>query len=295
MDEGMSESPSVSIVVPHYRQKDALRRCLACLQQQDYAGRIAVYVVDNSEPYALADVAQEFPACIFLHEGKPGSYHARNAALAKITEGVVAFTDADCRPRPDWVRQGVAALLADDKNGLAAGRVQVTPLRTPPSLLDFLEMATAFRQHDYVREGFAATANMFTRRRMFDALGLFDGSLRSGGDFNWGHRVHDAGYALAYAPLAIVEHNARDAEEFRNKALRLAAARRDRHLPWWDMPWLALCAALPWWLIKRLLPFTHEQLSPGRKALLLVYGVYTRWQWTMYYIRFRLLGGESPR
>jgi GT2 family glycosyltransferase len=291
----MSELPAVSVIVPHYRHEACLRRCLVGLQQQDYAGRVTVFVVDNSEKYALENMAQEFPDFVFLHSAEAGSYHARNLALAQVSEGIVAFTDADCRPRADWIRQGVTVLMQDAKRGLAAGRVEVMPLQSPPSFLDFLEMATAFRQHDYVREGFAATANLFTWRRLFDELGLFDGSLKSGGDFNWGHRVHDAGYVLAYAPEAVVEHDARDAAEFRNKARRLAAARRDRKLPWWDMPWLALCAALPWWLIKRLLPYTHPQLTVPRKVMLLVFGVYTRWQWTLYYIQYRLFGGVSPR
>jgi hypothetical protein len=60
-----------------------------------------------------------------------------------------------------------------------------------------------------VTEGFGATANLFTRRYVFEAVGGFDARLKSCGDREWGMRVRDAGYRLAYSDTARVFHPAR--------------------------------------------------------------------------------------
>ena len=65
-------------------------------------------------------------------------------------------------------------------------------------------------QKKYVRRGhYAATANAFTWKRILDEVGVFDETLRSGGDAEWGKRVHQHGYNVLYADGARVYHPAR--------------------------------------------------------------------------------------
>lgn len=53
------------------------------------------------------------------------------------------------------------------------------------------------------------TANLFTRCEVLCEIGAFNASLKSGGDYEWGKRVHAAGYAHVYADDVRVDHPAR--------------------------------------------------------------------------------------
>lgn len=81
---------------------------------------------------------------------------------------------------------------------------------------------------------FAVTANVFTAAAVMALIGPFDDRLQSGGDADWGKRVHAAGYELVYAPEAVVRHPARPT--FRALVVaadRVARGRNDRwrHAP----------------------------------------------------------------
>ena len=66
-----------------------------------------------------------------------------------------------------------------------------------PTAAELHDMALGFRQSRYVTElGFAATANMATWKTVFDAVGPFDPSLKSSGDFEWGRRAQASGFAI---------------------------------------------------------------------------------------------------
>ena len=74
------------------------------------ADRFDVVVVDNA---STEDVAAAVPAderFTLLVEPRRGSYAARNTGLGVARGEVLAFTDADCRPDPDWLTEAVAEL-----------------------------------------------------------------------------------------------------------------------------------------------------------------------------------------
>jgi hypothetical protein len=90
-------------------------------------------------------------------------------------------------------------------------------------------MAYAFPQERFVREQhFGATANVFTRREVLAKVGWFDAALKSGGDREWGQRVHASGLAVVYAPDVVVLHPARRTfREYEGKIRRVVGGMRD--------------------------------------------------------------------
>lgn len=288
----------ISVIVPHYRHKEALHTCLKCIQAQDYEGPVTVYVVDNSESYALHEMEKEYPDFVFVWQPEAGSYNARNYALAQVKDELVAFTDADCRPSSSWLRAGVARLLADPKAGIIGGRIIVTPDNpTSPSLSSFFEMAIAFRQDDYVnRMHFVATANMFTRMSVFGKVGLFDAKQKSSGDYLWGRRVKAQGYELLYDADAVIEHPARNYAQLHTKALRLVAGRRDINPGWKAGTIFILSTLLPpmnWF--GAVMRYSHPKLSLGKKLFLFAYCIYYRWLTGYARLRLAVTNVPSPR
>lgn len=209
----MTRPVRASVIVPVYNGAMALAKCLDCLAAQTYPrGSTEVLVVDNGSTEDIRSVvARHLPTAILLQEPTPGSYSARNRALQHASGEVLAFTDADCQPRPDWLERGVARLMSDERLGLVAGEVRMVPADPRrPTGVELYDVAYSLRQATYLEEQhFGVTANLFTRRSVVEKVGPFDARLLSRGDHEWGQRVWAAGFAQAYAPEAVVLHPAR--------------------------------------------------------------------------------------
>ena len=199
--------PQVTVVVPVRDGARSLGACLSALGRQVGPSR-EVIVVDNGSSDGTVALAQRHPAVTrVLHEPRPGSYAARNAGIAAARAEVLAFTDADVVPANDWLAHGVAVIGAGAD--LAGGAIM--PLRTPcPGIWERYDAALYLDQEEHVvHQGFAATANLFARRAVLDAVGGFDDTLRSSGDLEWCRRAVAAGFVLAYAGDAVVAHRPR--------------------------------------------------------------------------------------
>ena len=230
--------PQVSVLVPVFEQTEPLRRCLAALAMQDYPGDYEILVIDNGVVESLAPVVAGVDRARLVHEPQAGSYSARNRGVREARAEILAFTDADCVPARDWLSAGVRALLAEPGCGLVAGRIDLAIADSwQPTAAELYESVAAFRQREYVeRWHFGATANLFTRRGVFQRVGLFDERLRSLGDREWGHRVSQAGFSLRYAEGARTSHSARrSVPELLRRTQRLAGGyfelARTRQLP----------------------------------------------------------------
>jgi cellulose synthase/poly-beta-1,6-N-acetylglucosamine synthase-like glycosyltransferase len=88
-----------------------------------------------------------------------------------------------------------------------AGEVKLlTSLR--PNQIERFEELWRFGQASWVKQGWAATANLLVHAEAFRAIGGFDESWRHiGEDVDFCFRARDAGYALGYCPGALVDHD----------------------------------------------------------------------------------------
>ncbi len=243
-DPGSAVDPFVSVIVPVYNDARRLGSCLAALEQQTYPShRYEIIVIDNgSDPEEdITDLAHSFDHVSLTQERIPGSYAARNKGLTLAKGEIIAFTDSDCIPKPDWLEHGVQHLTTNPGCGLVAGRIDMFA-RQP-------ERATVIEMYDQVVMGFpqelliathkiAMTANVFTRRHIIEEVGNFRSDLRSAGDGEWAQRVYKAGYEHHYVAQACVGHPARDTfEALTTRVTRYTGGKVDRfitHEPsWW--------------------------------------------------------------
>lgn len=215
--------PEISVIVPHYNDLRRLDLCLAALGRQRIApARFEIIVADNNSPAGEAAVAELIAGRARLVVAREkGAGPARNAGVAAARGALLAFTDCDCVPEPDWLAAGAAALGTAD---LVGGRMTVS-VRNEAAMsgAEAFERVFAFDNRAYVeRKGFSVTANLFTRRDVFDAVGPFRTGVSE--DVDWSHRARALGYRLAYAHDAVVAHPARgDWAELRRKWQRMNA------------------------------------------------------------------------
>jgi glycosyltransferase involved in cell wall biosynthesis len=220
--------PTVGVVIPVYNDWQRLQHCLEALARQSYPKeRLRVRVVDNGSSDWPAQPSFPLPLEVIVHQ-HPGSYGARNQAALGWVVDVLAFTDADCQPDPEWIASGVRALQWDGSSQrLVAGRI-VLEARLPaaPTPGEHLDQILGFDQARTVRRaGFGVTANLFVTQVCFQELGGFHRRTHSGGDRDFCHRAVDAGSELLFAADALVRHPARDWSELVRKQRRIVGGR----------------------------------------------------------------------
>ena len=250
MLDGAAPPPEVSVVVPHYADPAGLGRCLDALERQTLGrDRFEVIVADNASPDRAAVEAAIAGRARLVVVPERGAGPARNGGAAAARAPVLAFTDSDCVPCPDWLREGLAAL---DRHDVVGGRVSVLvdePSRPTPT--EAFEAVFAFDFESYItRKGFTGSGNMFVPRAVFEAVGGFRSAVSE--DVDWSHRARGLGYTLGYAPLAEVGHPARRAwRELELKWRRtsretflLTTPRRAGRLRWLLRTWALPASAL---------------------------------------------------
>jgi GT2 family glycosyltransferase len=178
--------PFVSVVVPTCGRPALLARCVDALERQTLPRcRYELIVVDDTASRA-------------------GPAAARNKGWRPARAPVVAFTDDDTEPDPDWLRAGLAAL--DQGADAVSGRVRM-PLPHPENPSDYERDATGLETAEFV------TANCFVRRAVLEHLGGFDERFRLPWreDSDLHFRLLEAGARIARAPRAVVVHPIRPA------------------------------------------------------------------------------------
>jgi GT2 family glycosyltransferase len=198
-------APEISVVIPVRNGARSLPALLASLGRQTLAPeRFEVVVVDNASTDATAAVARAAGATVVV-EPVPNRSRARNRGIEAARADRLAFTDADCVADERWLE---AMLACRDEAPLVAGPVEVTTSPRPNDI-ERLEARWRFAQEHWVKEGWAATANLSVDRAALDAVGGFDPVYRRAAeDPDLCLRARDAGFALGWCPGAVIRHEA---------------------------------------------------------------------------------------
>jgi GT2 family glycosyltransferase len=212
----------VSVVVPVRNSADGLERLIERLAAQSLAREDFEVIIadDGSSDASSRRLAADGKWLRVTWGPRRNSYAARNRGVQLARGPILAFTDADCLPRADWLEAGLAALQSSD---LVAGHIELL-LPERPTAWAIID-ATLFDQERFVTMGKAATANMFMSRALFAKYGGFDATLPSGGDWDFIERSVQGGARLTYTPDAIVEHPTRSrAGDFLRRRWRIEQA-----------------------------------------------------------------------
>jgi Predicted glycosyltransferases len=127
---------------------------------------------------------------------------ARNCGWRDATADFIAFTDDDCRPRPEWLRNG---LLALEQGADAAWGKLVMPVPEKPT--DYEKDASNLAHAEFV------TANCFCRKSALEQVGGFDERFRLAWreDSDLFFNLLNLDAKIVHAPAAVVVHPIRPA------------------------------------------------------------------------------------
>ena len=216
-------TPAVTVVVPTYERGDQLRRCLHALAALRYPrGRLEVIVVDDGSPTSPAPLvtraaSRGLPVRLLAQENR-GPAAARNAGARAASGTMLAFTDDDCAPEPDWLA-ALTGRLAGAPGTMVYGHTENALPENPYStasqlLVDYL---SAYYNVDPRNAAFLTSNNIACDADAFAQLGGFDERFAgsAGEDRDFADRWVRSGRRIVVEPRAVVLHrNASSLREF---------------------------------------------------------------------------------
>ncbi len=234
-----------SLIVCTLNRIAPLERLLESLIRQTHSN-FEVLVVDQNPPGTLDRTLDRYSGRLELHHlrSQKGASRARNAGLAIASGEVMAFPDDDC-----WYPDGLLAEVASqldkhaDWDGLTTR--SLGPLGESNELRWQSEPGFVSRYGVWSQ---AIEYTIFLRRRVTEAVGLFNEELGVGAGTPWGAgegtdyllRCLRAGFRLRYCPDIGVHHPdpaPRSDPAARSKAVAYARGGgrvlRDHGFPWW--------------------------------------------------------------
>ncbi len=224
--------PQVSVIVPIYNGDRDLPDLIERLKKQTYASEKVEYLlVDNNSsdrtPNILEEVAKNNLNFQHLTEKKiQSSYAARNLGIRQAKYDILVFTDADCRPQPNWLREIVQPFVKPEV-GIVVGEIVALPGK---SILEkYADRQQLMSQKFLLEHSFlpyGQTANIAIRKQAFVEVGLFRPYLTTGGDADICWRIQKEGkWQLAYAENALIEHRHRsNFKNFRSQFRRYGSS-----------------------------------------------------------------------
>ena len=218
--------PEVSVVIGTYNRCDVLRGALESLMTQDSGGvNYEVIVVDNNSTDDTRNMVESLSNklqaknLIYCFERTQGVSHARNRGITAARGRLIAFTDDDIRPAPNWIASVRAGFEKFPNADCIGGRVLPQPKTefpgwltskhwTPLALLDMGDKPVDLD----VRNGPGlVAANLAVKASVFADVGLFQpqlqrvkNSIGSMEDHEFQLRLTAANKRLVYVPDLVV-------------------------------------------------------------------------------------------
>jgi glycosyltransferase involved in cell wall biosynthesis len=216
----LERSPRVSVVICAYNAERTMDACLESLRTLNYPDYEVIVVNDGSKDQTLAISERhqaayaadpKAPPLRIVSQENKGLSVARNVGAAAATGEIVAYTDSDCVPDPDWlaflvyrfVRSGFVAVggpnFPPPEPALVPAAVAVSPGGPAHVLLD-----------DEVAEHVPGCNMAATKQALADVGGFEPIFSAAGDDVDLCWRLQNRGYAIGFSPAATVWHYRRN-------------------------------------------------------------------------------------
>jgi glycosyltransferase involved in cell wall biosynthesis len=216
-------STKITVLVPTYRRPDSLRRCIdGILSQIRPADEILVIAQrSDEETVRLFEILPQSPVLKLLRKNDGGGVVGQlNAGIDASQGDLIAITDDDAVPRPDWLMRIEADFSGEADLGGVGGRdyiydtgVEMFNSNRPVGTVQWFGRITgdhhlgAQRLHSIDS---LKGVNMSYRRIAIGGF-RFDPELRGNGAQNWNELafslgIQKRGWRLLFDPEVLVDH-----------------------------------------------------------------------------------------
>jgi glycosyltransferase involved in cell wall biosynthesis len=194
----------VSIIIPHYNDRDNLQTCLKALDQLRPRPHEIIVVDDGSD----IDLHLPDSSDIIFHKNtkQSGPGITRNIGANKATGDLLLFVDSDVEVNNSAYTKLIEVFQNDKNLAAAFGSYDDTPLHK-----NLISQYTNLRHHYYHQASSQNVSTFWTgfgavKAKDFDSIKGFSLTLKSLEDIELGVRLSTAGYHIKLVPEAMVKH-----------------------------------------------------------------------------------------
>jgi len=199
----------VSVIVPVYNGEKVIADCLKALLSQNYPkNKYEIIVVDDGSKDKTKEIVKKFRKVRLLQQEHKGPAAARNFG-ARLAKGkILLFTDADCIPDKDWIKN----MVRHFEKGVVGVSGTYKTLNKESLVARFVGYEIERRHKELERKkyiDFIGTYSAGYRRDVFFKFKGFDESfpIASGEDAELSFRLAENGYKMIFSKDAFVWHN----------------------------------------------------------------------------------------
>ena len=188
----------LSVVIPAWRAEKYIAQAIGSVREQNWPGELEIIVCDDGSDDATAQIARDLGVTV-LEKAQGGAASARNEGLRAATGDFVLLLDADDRLTP-----GALAALFEPM----AGRAELMAVFGRAE--DFLSEELTPEQKAALKPrtgsyGGVLPGCCLMRKEVFEQIGLFDESLKSGETVAWQMKLRDAGLQTAQVDVVTLQ------------------------------------------------------------------------------------------
>lgn len=197
----MRTHPLVSVIMPAYNARPFIEDSIRSILNQDYPN-MELVVVDDGSKDGTPEAAEQFGSRVkVLRQNNAGPAAARNRGIAAAQGEFIAFLDADDVWLPGKVLMQVQYLQGHPDVGVVFGGFlrwypQADGSFLPPpapvnlgSPLRLVPEHSGWIYKDILLDSVICIITAMVRRSVFETVGSFDESLRTGEDYDFWLRV----------------------------------------------------------------------------------------------------------
>jgi mycofactocin system glycosyltransferase len=208
--------PAISIIVPVKNRPQDIEECLRSLKSLDYPkDMVEIFVVDDGSTDSTTEVVQVFKIKAILLPKSIGASACRNLAAEEARGDLLGFTDSDCAPHPQWLRE-LVPYFNEETIGIVGGYVSNFYHHSSLDRYEDVRSSLNMGSHSF-RTGesqssnrYVPSCNLIIRKKAFYEAGGFQEDLIVGEDVDLCWRVRKLGYQLLYVPQGEVKHKHRN-------------------------------------------------------------------------------------
>ena len=188
---------SISAIIPAHQAEKYIAQAVDSVRRQPWAGEVEIIVIDDGSTDATAQAARALEVKL-LQKAQGGAASARNMGLRAATGDLILLLDAD-----DVLTDGALDALygAMQENGVDAVFAMAEDFISP----ELTEVEKAELKPRTAPYGGVLPGCSLIRKSVFDAIGMFDDTMKSGETVAWQMKLRDAGIKTAQIPMVTLK------------------------------------------------------------------------------------------